>query len=218
MTTPERGLILRRLAEQLPEEWLRQWFPGEDPARLRTLLRAASAETTTTALVAPAAATIPSAAPTAPIPTRPAAATPSPSAAGTRCTLFSDGASRGNPGPAGAGYVILDEQGRELAAEGLFLGHCTNNVAEYRALLAGLAAAERLSCRRVDLRLDSELIVRQLQGRYQVKHPALKPLYQEVRDRLGRLPSWGVAHVPRAQNVRADQLANQGIDRKKGEG
>ncbi|OQX19395.1 MAG: hypothetical protein BWK76_04610 [Desulfobulbaceae bacterium A2] len=132
--------------------------------------------------------------------------------------MFSDGASRGNPGPAGAGYVILDEQGRELAAEGIFLGHCTNNVAEYRALLAGLAAAERLSCRRIDLRLDSELIVRQLQGRYQVKHPALKPLYQEVRDRLGRLPSWGVAHVPRAQNARADQLANQGIDQRRVKG
>ncbi|OQX18097.1 MAG: ribonuclease H [Desulfobulbaceae bacterium A2] len=136
-----------------------------------------------------------------------------------RCVLYSDGASRGNPGPAGAGWVITDDRGRELAAAGIFLGHCTNNVAEYRALLAGLEAAEKLPCRRIDLRLDSELIVRQLQGRYQVKHPALKPLYQEARERLAGFEAWGASHIPRAQNARADQLANQGIDgRAKSEG
>jgi len=128
------------------------------------------------------------------------------------CRLFSDGASRGNPGPAGAGWVILDDQGRELAAKGMFLGHCTNNVAEYRALLAGLREASSLGCRRLEVRLDSELIVRQLQGRYQVKHPKLKPLFAEAKVLLANFATWNAEHVPREQNRRADALANQGID------
>jgi ribonuclease HI/probable phosphoglycerate mutase len=126
--------------------------------------------------------------------------------------LFTDGASRGNPGPAGAGAVLCDAAGRELAARSLCLGHCTNNVAEYRALLLGLQAALEQGCARLDIRLDSELIVRQLQGRYKVKHEALKPLFEEVKKMLNRLEGWSVAHVPRAQNKRADQLANRGID------
>jgi ribonuclease HI len=127
-------------------------------------------------------------------------------------TLFTDGASRGNPGPAGAGAAIFDAEGRELAARSFGLGHCTNNAAEYRALLLGLQTALELGCARLDIRLDSELIVRQLQGRYKVKHETLKPLFTEVRQLLARLESWSVAHVPREQNKRADQLANQGID------
>jgi ribonuclease HI len=130
-------------------------------------------------------------------------------------TLFTDGASRGNPGPAGAGAVLLDAEGRELAARSLWLGHCTNNVAEYRALLLGLQAALEQGCGRLAIRLDSELIVRQLQGRYQVKNEALKPLFTEVKSLLARLEGWSVAHVPRAQNKRADELANRGIDEEK---
>jgi ribonuclease HI/probable phosphoglycerate mutase len=128
------------------------------------------------------------------------------------CRLFTDGASRGNPGQAGAGALLLDAEGRELAARSLYLGECTNNVAEYRALLLGLETALEQGCARLDIRLDSELIVRQLQGRYQVKNHALKPLFQEVSNLLARLESWTVAHVPREQNKRADQLANQGVD------
>jgi len=130
-------------------------------------------------------------------------------------TLFTDGASRGNPGPAGAGAGLFDTAGRELAARSLALGHCTNNVAEYRALLLGLQTALELSCACLDIRLDSELIVRQLQGRYKVKHETLKPLFAEVQCLLARLESWSVAHVPRAQNKRADELANRGIDEAK---
>jgi len=126
--------------------------------------------------------------------------------------LFTDGASRGNPGPAGAGAALFDAAGLELAARSLALGHCTNNAAEYRALLLGLQTALELGCLRLDIRLDSELIVRQLQGRYKVKHETLKPLFDEVRHLLGQLERWSVAHVPRAENKRADQLANRGID------
>ena len=128
------------------------------------------------------------------------------------CRLFTDGASRGNPGQAGAGALLLDAEGRELAARSLYLGECTNNVAEYRALLLGVQTALELGCTCLEIRLDSELIVRQLQGRYQVKNEMLKLLFAEVKSLLARLESWSVTHVPRAQNKRADQLANQGID------
>jgi ribonuclease HI len=128
------------------------------------------------------------------------------------CRLFTDGASRGNPGQAGAGAVLFDTAGQELAARSLYLGQCTNNVAEYRALLLGLTMALEQGCDQVEIRLDSELIVRQIQGRYQVKHEALKPLFQEVKKLLAQFRSWSVAHVPRAENKRADELANQGID------
>ncbi|WP_457573225.1 ribonuclease HI family protein [Desulfolithobacter sp.] len=128
------------------------------------------------------------------------------------CRLYTDGASRGNPGRAGAGIVLLDDSDRELTTKAVYLGTCTNNVAEYRALLIGLQAAREEGCRRVEIFMDSELIVRQLQGRYQVKSAALKPLFTEVRQLLHSFDSWKVLHVPRAQNRRADELANQGID------
>ncbi|WP_417908525.1 ribonuclease HI family protein [Candidatus Electronema sp. PJ] len=127
-------------------------------------------------------------------------------------TLFTDGASRGNPGKAGAGAVLLDNEGCEQAARSLFLGQCTNNAAEYRALILGLQAALELGCSQLAIRLDSELIVRQIQGRYKVKHETLKPLFDEVKTLLAQIGSWSIAHIPREQNKRADQLANQGID------
>jgi ribonuclease HI/probable phosphoglycerate mutase len=101
-----------------------------------------------------------------------------------------------------------------VATCSLFLGVCTNNVAEYRALLLGLDEALRQGCTKLAIALDSELIVRQVQGRYKVKNAALLPLFQQVRERLNRIKTWSITHVPRAQNARADQLANQGIDRK----
>jgi ribonuclease HI/probable phosphoglycerate mutase len=130
------------------------------------------------------------------------------------CQLFTDGASRGNPGEAGAGSVLLDADGQELAARSLYLGQCTNNVAEYKALLLGVQSALELGCGKLEIFLDSQLIVRQLQGQYKVKHPTLKPLFFEVQDLLTKIESWSVAHVPREQNKRADELANQGIDEK----
>ena len=126
--------------------------------------------------------------------------------------MFTDGASRGNPGQAGAGAVLLGADGEELAARAEYLGVCTNNVAEYRALLLGLDEALARGCQQLAISLDSELIVRQIQGRYKVKNETLLPLYAQVQQRLARLGSWSISHVLRAQNSRADQLANQGID------
>ena len=128
------------------------------------------------------------------------------------CRLFTDGASRGNPGQAGAGAVLLGADGEELAARAEYLGVCTNNVAEYRALLLGLDEALARGCQQLAISLDSELIVRQIQGKYKVKNETLLPLYAQVQQRLARLGNWSISHVLRAQNSRADQLANQGID------
>ena len=130
------------------------------------------------------------------------------------CKLFTDGASRGNPGEAGAGSVLLDGDGQELATRSSYLGQCTNNVAEYKALILGLQSALELGCAKLEIFLDSQLIVRQIQGQYKVKHPTLKPLFVEVKELLTKIDSWSVAHVPREQNKRADALANRGIDEK----
>ncbi len=129
-----------------------------------------------------------------------------------KCALYTDGASRGNPGQAGAGAVLLDEKGRELAARAEYLGRCTNNVAEYKALITGLRLAEQTGCTELDIFLDSELIVRQLTGRYKVKNATLKPLFNQVQQLLQPLTTFSITHVPRAKNSRADELANQGID------
>ncbi len=131
-----------------------------------------------------------------------------------RCALYTDGASRGNPGQAGAGAVILDENGRELAARGEYLGICTNNVAEYKALISGLRMAVEVGCAELNIFLDSELIVRQLTGRYKVKNATLKPLFLQVQQLLQRLERFTITHVPRSENSRADELANQGIDKR----
>ncbi len=131
---------------------------------------------------------------------------------GLSCRLFTDGASRGNPGQAGAGSVLLDSNGQEIAGRSLYLGRCTNNVAEYRALILGLQTAAEFGCSQLDIFLDSQLIVRQVLGQYKVKHPDLKPLFQEVKSLLAGVDNWKISHVPRAENKRADELANRGID------
>jgi ribonuclease HI len=127
-------------------------------------------------------------------------------------TLYTDGASRGNPGPAGAGAVFCDDAGNVLAGFHEYLGETTNNVAEYRALLLGLKKAEELGVDRILFRCDSELMARQLSGRYKVKSPNLKGLYEEVRKRTARLEFFRVKHVYREGNSQADALANQAID------
>ncbi len=129
-------------------------------------------------------------------------------------TLQADGGARGNPGPAGAGAVLYDAEGREVAALSRFLGRATNNEAEYQALLMGLAEAQRLGAGELTVKLDSELIVRQLQGRYKVKAPGLKPLFAEAQRLLQPFAKVTIMHVPRAQNARADELANQAMDRR----
>jgi ribonuclease HI len=132
--------------------------------------------------------------------------------AGRALQLFTDGASRGNPGQAGAGIAIFDEEGNELVGTGQYLGQCTNNEAEYRALLFGLAKCGEFGRGRLKVHLDSELIVKQIRGEYRVKHPNLKPLFQEAMQKLSGFASFSVTHVRREKNSRADALANQAID------
>ncbi|HET6345423.1 MAG TPA: ribonuclease HI family protein [Myxococcota bacterium] len=126
--------------------------------------------------------------------------------------VYSDGASRGNPGPAGAGWVICEPDGRVLAKGGIFLGKRTNNEAEYVAAAMGLKAAQQFGATAVVLRADSELMVRQLEGRYKVKHPRIIPLYEQVRALTKQYRSFRAEHVPRAQNAAADEQANIAID------
>jgi ribonuclease HI/probable phosphoglycerate mutase len=127
-------------------------------------------------------------------------------------SIYTDGASRGNPGEAGAGFVIFNEQNDEIATGSKYLGQCTNNVAEYQALIFGLKEAGKTGIRQISIFLDSQLIVRQIQGKYKVKNVGLKPLFSEVRRLLDQFDFFQVNHVPRNLNKRADGLANQGID------
>jgi ribonuclease HI len=124
-----------------------------------------------------------------------------------------DGGSRGNPGPAGIGVTLENEQGQVVYELGDFLGEKTNNFAEYTALIRGLEAAVKLNVGELVVRADSELVVRQIQGQYRVKSPDLKPLYQRALELLGKIPHWSIDHVYREGNVRADQLANIAMDR-----
>lgn len=129
----------------------------------------------------------------------------------SRCyVLATDGASRGNPGPAGIGLVLSTEEGAVIRELALPLGVTTNNVAEYRALIRGLQEAERLGIRRLIVRSDSELVIRQLEGRYAVRHDALIPLYHEAQNLIGNFRELRLEHVDRARNARADALANEG--------
>ncbi len=125
--------------------------------------------------------------------------------------ISADGASRGNPGPAAIGAVIKDEQGGLVAQISQPIGVTTNNQAEYRAVIGALQEAIRLGATKVDLRLDSELIVRQISGRYRVKNAGLRPLFQEVKQLTEQLEAFTVTHVPRRQNTEADYLANQAL-------
>jgi len=127
--------------------------------------------------------------------------------------LQCDGASRGNPGRASIGFVLYDPQGREVVVHAEVLGDAiTNNVAEYTALLRGLDAAVAHGVRRLYVRLDSELVVRQVRGEYRVRHAGLQPLHAAVRARLGNFARFRIEHVPRAANKRADALANAALD------
>jgi ribonuclease HI len=127
-------------------------------------------------------------------------------------TIYADGASRGNPGPAAIGVVILDPAGREVHTVSRPLGRATNNQAEYKAAIAGLEAALGLGARDVELCMDSELVVRQLHGHYRVRNPRLIPLHKRLLDLRSRFQRVTVCHVPRGENVLADKLANQALD------
>ncbi len=126
-----------------------------------------------------------------------------------------DGGSRGNPGPAGAGIVIrAADDDTVLFTGGEFLGRQTNNAAEYAALLAGLKVADKLGAGEVKVLSDSELLVRQMTGRYRVKNPNLKKLHEQAQGLLGRFSRCSFGHVPREKNIDADRLANQAMNLK----
>jgi broad specificity phosphatase PhoE/ribonuclease HI len=131
-----------------------------------------------------------------------------------RLVIEADGGSRGNPGPAGYGAVVRDAASGEVLAEAAgALGVTTNNVAEYRGLIAGLAEAARLAPdAQVEARLDSKLVVEQMSGRWRIKHPDLKPLAIEARELAGQFPSVRFTWVPRERNQHADRLANEAMD------
>ena len=126
---------------------------------------------------------------------------------------YADGASRGNPGPAAYGAVLLDQQGAEVDAWGNAIGRATNNVAEYHGAIAAVEAAIEQGATELELRLDSELIVRQLQGRYKVRKAQLRPLFNQLQALIGQLDEFEAVHVRRELNRRADGLANEALDR-----
>ncbi|MBU0516005.1 MAG: ribonuclease HI family protein [Proteobacteria bacterium] len=138
--------------------------------------------------------------------------TPRRTASGLRLTLFTDGASRGNPGPAGAGAVLKDESGQVVATAKRFLGRMTNNQAEYQALLLGLDLALKARTSWLDIRLDSELLVKQLSGQYRVKNTGLAILHGRVKDKLNDLSAYDILHIRRELNAEADRLANEALD------
>ena len=128
-----------------------------------------------------------------------------------RVVIFTDGAAEPNPGPAAIGAIIKDAQGNPITSISQPIGQATNNQAEYRAIITALEHAIGLGADQVDMRSDSELVVRQINGRYRVKNVALKPLYQQVKQLQSQLKSFSITHIPREQNTEADSLANMAL-------
>jgi ribonuclease HI len=198
--------ILSTLAARLPDDLLRDLFPTRTPASIRKSLR----DLADGQLPARQEEKI-----TAPPLAGGGLAPPPLKHKAKSCILYTDGASRGNPGEAGAGLVLVDGNGQEIAADSIYLGQCTNNVAEYQALILGLETALRCGCNTLSIYLDSELIVRQITGQYKVRNAQLQPLFIKANNLLGRLKNWDIHHIPRSENARADKLANKGIDERR---
>ena len=129
--------------------------------------------------------------------------------------MYTDGGSRGNPGPGAGAFVITDKTKTVIAGKGVFLKDCTNNIAEYTGMAEGLAKAVEMQIRTIEVFSDSELMVKQLNGIYKVKSPNLKELYTQCMESLSKFSSWKVSHVYRESNVEADQLANDAMDLRK---
>lgn len=129
-----------------------------------------------------------------------------------RYIVHTDGAARGNPGPAAIGVLVQDESGHTIYESSRSLGIHTNNEAEYLALIAALQYLKDAGVSSADFRLDSELVVRQLNGKYKVKEPRLQSLHAQVTMLLNAIPKHTIRHVPRAENARADALANEALD------
>jgi len=132
-----------------------------------------------------------------------------------RLTLYVDGASRGNPGPAAIGVVIKDEKGATALRMSSSIGRATNNQAEYSALITALEEAKRLGAEHVDIRTDSQLMAEHIQGNYKVRNAHIRPLFEEVKRLLAAFKSYGIDHIPRERNGEADSLANEALNKLK---
>jgi ribonuclease HI len=135
-----------------------------------------------------------------------------PAPAAGRLVLHVDGGARGNPGPAAIGVVIDDGGGNRVGDLAERIGVASNNVAEYRALLRGLERAAELGARELEVINDSELVAKQVNRIYKVKHPAMLPLFEEAIERFGAFERWSIRSVPRAENAEADALVNAALD------
>jgi ribonuclease HI len=132
----------------------------------------------------------------------------------SKLVIYTDGGARGNPGPAAAG-VVIKENGNTLLEFGQYLGPKeTNNYAEYQAVILALEALKREGCagRALDFKMDSKLVVEQVQGNWKIKEPSLKPLVAKIHDLLKDFPQHSFAHIPRAENAEADALVNDALD------
>jgi len=126
--------------------------------------------------------------------------------------IYTDGGSRGNPGPAAAGFVLTESNGRQLQGKGLFLGHATNNAAEYTAIIKALEAAKQLGAKQVTVFSDSELLVKQINGQYKVKSDQIRPFFSETMELINEFENYNVKHIPRDKNTKADELVNQALN------
>lgn len=129
-----------------------------------------------------------------------------------KAQLYADGGSRGNPGPSASGFVILDMENNVVKEEGVYVGVTTNNQAEYKALIFGLQAALKMGISEIDIRMDSLLVVNQVQGIWKMKNAELMPLREEIVKLLTNFQKYSLAHVPRALNTLADAMVNQCLD------
>ncbi|HUB08435.1 MAG TPA: ribonuclease HI family protein [Myxococcales bacterium] len=129
-----------------------------------------------------------------------------------RVRIYSDGAARGNPGPAGAGAIVASADGQVIARLGRYLGEATNNFAEYQGLLLGLRRAAELGARDVEIFADSQLMIRQLGGQYRVRNEGLRPLFDEALRLLRGFRKFELHHIPRERNAAADEMSNRAID------
>jgi ribonuclease HI len=192
MATYRDADILRHVAREEPLSITLKAFPGLTRERLARLLERV-AET-----IAPGNSR--------------ASALTDAALAPSKVRVYSDGAARGNPGPSGAGAVLVDSSGNVVDRLGKYLGIQTNNYAEYMGLLLGLKRARELGIREVEVFADSELMIRQLGGRYQVRSPSLRPLYEQALRLLNDFSRVKLVHVPRKMNAAADEMSNRAID------
>jgi ribonuclease HI len=198
MPKPTEADILRHLAREEPLTATVRAFRGLTRERLGQILEGVAERLTAGSGASQAEA--------------PAATAEEPRSATPRLRLYSDGAARGNPGPSGAGAVLIEPGGQVVAKLGKYLGNQTNNYAEYMGLLIGLKHAKALGAKEIEVFADSELLIRQLGGRYQVKSPSLRPLYEEAVKLLNDFSRVKLVHVPREMNAAADEMSNRAID------